>query len=285
MADVVLDPGVGLAILQSAGAMRVLGGLTAAESRRWLPWRALTFTIGGLVLLGFIYASWLTSPERIVGHLVLFFFTLWILLLVVTTVATTQDMVAAEITRGTAAWVVAKPVGRPAFVISKFVAMVPVVVVAMVGIPGMAARFVLVAAEGKGRTEFRADDVLRLISEPGMRGEYTTVPEMGDYLGTLGLLVMILLVVTAAMVLLGCVLRRATTILAVGMLVPLAMLILEPAGVDHQIVSLTPAWLMESFIEGARDNPAPVLGPVLVGVVWIVGLLGLASWWFNRREL
>jgi len=285
MADVVVDPGATLSRLRSQGSMRGLSGLTAAESRRWLPWRALTFAFGGLVLLGLMYALWLPGPDRIVSHLVLAFFTTWILLLVVTTVATTQDMVAAEINRGTAAWVVAKPVGRPAFVISKFVAMVPVVVVAMVGIPGVAARFVLVAAEGNGRTEFRANDALMLIGDPAGRGEYSTVPAMADYLGTLSLLVMILLVIAAAMVLLGCVLRRATTILAVGMLVPVAMLVLEPSGVDHQIVSLTPAWLMESFIEGARDNPAPVLGPVLVGVVWIAGLLGLASWWFNRREL
>ena len=285
MADVVVDAGASLSRLQSTGPLRGIRGLTAAESRRWLPWRALTFTIGGVVLLALMYALWLPGPDRIVGHLVLFFFTIWILLLVVTTVATTQDMVAAEINRGTAAWVVAKPVGRPAFVISKFVAMVPVVVVAMVGIPGVAARFVLVAAEANGRTEFRANDALMLMNDPSSRGEYSTVPVMADYLGTLTLLVMILLVIAAAMVLLGCVLRRATTILGVGMLVPVAMLVLTLSNVDHQIVSLTPAWLMESFIDGARDNPAPVLGPILVGVVWIAGLLGLASWWFDRREL
>jgi len=270
--------------IQSYGRLRGLGGLTAAESKRWLPWRALTFTILGLVLLAGAYAVWFGGEDLIVAHLVMFFFSLWTFLLILMTVASTQGMVASEIAQGTAAWVTAKPVGRPAFVVSKFLALVPVVVVAMVGIPGIAARYVLDVAQDQGRTDFNAEDLLRLVEDSSSRNEYHTVPGMGRYLGVLALIATVLLVVAAVMVLLGCVLRHATAILAIGLMVPLAMLILSTS-VDHQIVSLTPAWAMEAFVDSVRDDPAPVLGPILVSGLWILGLLGVASWWFNRREL
>jgi ABC-type transport system involved in multi-copper enzyme maturation permease subunit len=286
MADVALDTRDSMPRVQDYGPFRGLGGLTGAEFSRWLPWRALTFTMLGLALIAAMYANWLVvQPAKILGELIFTFFILWTLLLVLTTVAATQGMVATEIAHGTAAWVVAKPVGKSAFVISKFVALVPVVIVAMVGVPGLVARYVFAAAEGNGDTEFNGDEVLRLVNDPGARDIYTTVPDVSDYLGTLGLLSVILLVVAAVMVLLGCVLHHPTAILAIGLLVPIAMLILTKSNVDHQIISLTPAWLMESFVESAGNDPAPLLAPILVGVFWIVGMLGLASWWFSRREL
>ena len=285
MADVTVDTSGRTRRIETYGSFRGIRGLAAAESARWFPWRALTFIALGLAVLVGNYAAWLSQPDRALGILIGLSFTLWIVLLVLATVAATQSIVAGEITQGTAAWVVAKPVGRTAFVVSKFVALIPVVVIAMVGIPGVFARFVFAAAEGRGRNEFDGDEVMRLVNEPSARSEYITVPDWGDYLGTLGVLMVIILVIAAAMVLLGCVLRHATAILAVGLMVPIAMVVLALTPIDHQIVSLTPAWLMESFIDGAGDDPAPVLAPVGVGLLWIAGLLGVASWWFNRREL
>lgn len=285
MADITDETRDRMPRVETYGPFRGLRGLTAAESTRWFPWRALTFAALGLALLVGNYVNWLAQRDRVLGLLIGFSFTLWVLVLVLMMVAATQTIVAGEIAHGTAAWVVAKPVGKTAFVISKFVALVPVVVIAMVGVPGVVARFLFVAAEGQGRTEFAGWEVMRLVNEPSARGEYTTVPDWGDYLGILGLLMIIILVVAAAMVLLGCVLRHATAILAVGLMVPIAMVVLALTPIDHQIVSLTPAWLMESFIDGAGNDPAPVLAPVVVGLLWIAGLLAVASWWFNRREL
>ncbi len=285
MADATLDTRDGMQRTEANGLFRGLRGLTAAESTRWFPWRSLTFTALGLALLVGNYVSWLAQKDKILGHLILSSLTLWVLVLILMTVAATQSTVAGEIAQGTAAWIVAKPVGKTAFVISKFAALIPVVVVAMVGVPGVVARFIFVAAEGNGRTEFNGYEVMRLVNEPSARGEYTTVPDWADHLGTLGLLMVIILVIAAAMVLLGCVLGHATAIFAVGLMIPIAMVVLALTPIDHQFVSLTPAWLMESFIDGAGDNPAPVLAPVVVGLLWIAGLLGVASWWFNRREL
>jgi ABC-type transport system involved in multi-copper enzyme maturation permease subunit len=201
------------------------------------------------------------------------------------TVAMTQGMVANEISQGTAAWVVAKPVARPAFVLSKFVALVPVVIVAMVAIPGLVARWLFRVAESEGRTDFDAQDLLRLLEEPSSRTVYKPLMDLNVYLGILTLMIVLILLVAAAMILLGCLLRHATAILAVGLMVPIALLILANVNIEHQIVSLTPAWAMESFIDSIGGNQVSVLGPALVAALWTAGLLGVATWWFNRREL
>jgi ABC-type transport system involved in multi-copper enzyme maturation permease subunit len=265
--------------------MRGLGGLTRAELRRWLPWRAVGFTLLGLGLLGLLYANWLVQPAKILSELVVLFLWLWIGVLMLATVAMTQSVVAGEISQGTAAWVVAKPVARPAFILSKFVAMVPVVVVAMVGIPGLAARRLLGVAESNGRTDFDGQDLIRLIEDPSSRSTFKPLMDLDIYLGMLALMVVLLLVIAAAMILFGCVLRHATAIFAIGLMVPIALIVLANVNIDHQILSLTPAWAMESMKDGIAGNSAAVLGPSVVAALWTVGMLGAATWWFSRREL
>jgi len=284
-ADGALWPSGSPARVQSSGITRGLGGLTRAEARRWLPWRAVGFVLLGLGLLAFLYANWLVQPAKILTELVGAFFGLWTVLLMLTTVAMTQGMVASEISQGTAAWVVSKPVARPAFVLSKFVALLPVVAVAMVGIPGLAARWVFVAAESNGRTDFDAQDLQRLLDDPRSRSAYEPLMDLDVYLGILALMIVLILVVAATMVLLGCLLRHATAILALGLMVPILLLILVNLNIDHQIVSLTPVWAMESLLDGIAGDAVSVGGPALVAALWTVGLLGMASWWFNRREL
>ncbi|NNC81653.1 MAG: hypothetical protein HKN94_16030, partial [Acidimicrobiales bacterium] len=184
-----------------------------------------------------------------------------------------------------AAWVVSKPVARPAFILSKFAALVPIVVVAMVGIPGLAARWVFSIAESEGQTEFNAGDLVRLLEEPLARNDYMPLMDFDVHLGILALMIFLILVAAAAMVLLGCLLRHATAILVAGLMVPIALVVLANVGLDQQVVSLTPAWAMDSMLDGIAGNPVSVLGPSIVATLWTVGLLGLASWWFNRREL
>ncbi len=223
--------------------LKGLGALTVAELRRWFPWRVLILAGLGVGVLVAYYAGWSAGTAPTLGALIYPYFALWSALLVVAIVATTQGAVATEIEQGTAAWVVAKPVSRASFVLSKFLAAVPAVLV-VIGIPAIVARFVFVAAEGRGQTAFRVEDVLRLVSEPNARGEYTTAPGIGRLLSVLALLAAMVLLVAAVMVLLGCVLRRATPILALGLLVPMALLVASAVGVDHQILVLTPGWPM-----------------------------------------
>lgn len=270
---------------RSTGLTRGLGGLTRAEARRWLPWRTAGFIVLGLGLLAALYANWLIQPAKTLTELLYPFFGLWFALLILATVAMTQGMVASEISQGTAAWVVSKPVARPAFILSKFAALVPIVVVAMVGIPGLAARWVFSIAESEGQTEFNAGDLVRLLEEPLARNDYMPLMDFDVHLGILALMIFLILVAAAAMVLLGCLLRHATAILVAGLMVPIALVVLANVGLDQQVVSLTPAWAMDSMLDGIAGNPVSVLGPSIVATLWTVGLLGLASWWFNRREL
>lgn len=285
-AEAALRPTGSLAKVQSSGLNRGLGGLTRAELGRWLPWRALGFIVLGLGLLALLYVNWLAqSPAKILTELVWPFFGLWTGLLMLATVAMTQGMVATEISQGTAAWVVAKPVARSAFVLSKFVALVPVVAVAMVGIPGLVARRLFVVAESNGRTEFNAQDLQRLLDEPSERGPYRPLMELDAYVGILVLMTVMILFVAAVMILLGCVLRHSTAILALGLSTPILLIILASVNIDHQIVSLTPAWAMESMLDGVAGDPISIGGPALVTALWMVGMLGVATWWFDRREL
>ena len=152
-----------------------------------------------LVWLGPI--SYVSSGPRLLlllGNL----FGGWSLLLLLMMVATAQGAMANEIDDGTAAWAVAKPIGRPAFVLAKFLAAVPGVLIGAIVVPGVVARFVLVDAESRGDTEFSAGQVLGVVSEDGRRREeFTTLPGLDRYVGSLLLIFSILVFVVALMIL------------------------------------------------------------------------------------
>jgi len=269
--------------------LRGLVGLTAAELRRWFPVRALALAVAGSgVVLG-IYAVWASVPASQENpRLALLLYPLlavWTGLLVLVMVAATQGATANEIEEGTASWVLAKPVARPAFVLSKFAAAVPGVLVGAVAIPGIVARLVLVRAENKGDTEFTAGHVFELTSGTKWdRDEFTTLPSLSRHLGTLLLISTILLLITAVMILLGTIVRSRAAIFLAGLAVPIGLLIYGILG-QEQVIEVTPAWAFDSLLESIADNPAPVLAPTVVTAVWIVLLLGAATAWFSRREL
>jgi hypothetical protein len=264
--------------------LRGLGGLTLAEFLRWFPLRVLVFAAGGIAVLVMARVMWSAEENAKLAPLLYIFFTLWIALLVLSTVATTQGAVSSEIEEGTAAWLVAKPIGRPAFVLSKFAGAIPAVLIGMVGIPGAVARVVLQQAADKGDTDFSAAQVLELIANRSDRGEYMRLPGMPRYLGLLALIAALTLLVVAVMILLGCVVRVQTAVLGLGVAVPVGLLLvgqLAPAA----IVELTPGWVLASIVDILRDDPAPVLGPIVVTVAWICASLAGAMWLFSRREL
>ena len=269
--------------------LRGLVGLTAAELRRWFPARALVLAVAGSAVVAGIYAIWASIPaSRENPRLALLLYPLmavWTALLVLVMVATTQGATANEIEQGTASWVLAKPVARAAFVLSKFAAAVPGVLIGAVAIPGMVARVLLVQAEGKGDTEFSAGDVFTLTSGTKWdRDEFTTLPPLSRHLGTLALIATVLLLIVAVMILLGTMVRSRAAIFLAGLAVPIALFVYGILG-QEQIVEVTPAWAFESLRQSIADNPAAVLAPIAVTVLWIAVLLGASTAWFSRREL
>jgi len=283
-------PSDGLTRTTGHGPLRGLGGLTAAELRRWFPWRALAFTlvsVGWVVGFFFVWLgpiSYISSGPRLLlllGNL----FAVWSLLLLLMMVATAQGAMANEIDDGTAAWAVAKPIGRPAFVLAKFLAAIPGVLVGAIVVPGVVARFILVDAESRGDTEFSAGEVLRVINETGRREEeFTTLPGLGRYVGSLLLIFAILVFVVALMILAGTLVSSRAAIFLIGVGVPGSMVVYGLAGPDA-IVRYLPAGAFDSLIQSLADNPAPVLWPVVATLLWSVASVGVAMWWFSRKEL
>ena len=271
------------------GPLRGLAGLTAAELRRWFPWRALVFALFGVAwILGF-FAFWVVVINYGFGGprltlLVGPVFVVWSALLVLVMVATAQGAMANEIDDGTAAWVVAKPVGRAAFVLSKFLAAIPGVLLGAIAIPGVVARVVLDAAEARGDTSFSAGEVLQVLTESNTREEFTTVPGMGRYVGSLLLIATILIFIVALLIFLGTVMRSRAAIFLAGLAVPGVMLVYGLLG-SESVVKLLPAWAFDSLVDALADNPGPVLGPATVAFIWSMTCVGAAMWWFSRKEL
>ncbi len=269
--------------------LRGLLGLTTAELRRWFPLRALVLAAGGSALVLGIYTIWATVPSTQnsprLATLLYPLMAVWTGLLVLVMVAATQGATANEIEEGTASWVLAKPVSRPAFVLSKFAAAVPGVLLGAVAIPGVVARLVLVQAEKKGDTEFTAGQVFELTGGTIWdRDEFTTLPPLSRHLGTLALISAVLLLIVAVMILLGTVVEARAAIFLAGLAVPIGLLIYSIVG-QEQIIEITPAWAFDSLLESIADNPAPVLAPIVVTALWIGLLLGASTAWFSRREL
>ena len=283
-------PGDGLVRVTRRSPLSGLASLTAAELRRWFPWRALAFTLVSIAWAVGIFLLWLgpisyvsTGPRLLL--LLSNLFAVWSILLLLMTVATAQGAMANEIGDGTAAWAAAKPVGRPAFVLAKFLAAVPGVMIGAIAVPGVVIRFILVDAESRGDTEFTVAQVFDLLAEDGRREEeFTTLPGLDRYIGSLLLLATSLVFMVALLILLGTVLRSRAAIFMTGMGVVIAMIISGTAGGDS-VIRLTPASALDSFAEGLGDNPAPLLGPVAVTLLWSVALVGVAMAWFSRREL
>lgn len=269
-------------------SLRALVGLTVAELRRWFPARALVLAALGSAAVGVVFVIWsggANADNPRLGSYIYSAFGLWIVLLVLAMVATAQGAMANEIEEGTAAWVVAKPVGRPAFVLSKFLAAVPGVLLGAIVVPGIVLRTLMIEAGTRGDMDFSAGDVLRLI-EPGTgaRDEFTTLPSLGRYLGSLTLVFIILLLIVAVMILLGCAVRSRAGVFLIGLAIPIGLLVYSIVG-PAEIVELSPAWAFDSLLATIRDDPAPVLAPTLVTGVWTSAIVLLAMGWFSRMEL
>jgi hypothetical protein len=286
-ADVSTGVSGGLAHDTARGPLRGFAGLVTAELRRWFPARALVLALLGSAIAVVVFVVWSSGANADnprLGSYVYSSFGVWIVLMVLAMVATTQGAMADEIEEGTAAWVIAKPVGRTGFVLSKFVAAVPGVLLGAILIPGIVLRVLIVEAEGRGDTEFSADDVFRLMQSEGEREVFMTLPPLERHLGTLTLLAIVLLFIVAVMILLGCAIRSRAAVFLLGLAVPIGLLVYSILG-PAAIVEVTPAWAFDSLLTLIRNDAAPVLAPTVITGAWTIGALAVATAWFSRMEL
>lgn len=277
-----------LVAIVDRGPLTGLGGLTTAELRRWFPARALVLAVLGSASAAAVFVIWSSGASAAnprLGSYIYFAFGLWTVLVVLAMVATTQGAMADEIENGTAEWVIAKPVGRPAFVLSKFLAAIPGVLLGAVAVPAVVLRILIVAAEGKGDTDFTAGEVFALFeTEWDGRSTFMSLPPLERHVGAVVLLSVVLLFIVAVMILVGCAVRSRTAVFLIGLAVPIGLLvysIADPSG----MVELTPAWAFDALLTTIRNDSAPILAPTLVTGAWTAGTLALATAWFSRMEL
>jgi hypothetical protein len=274
------------------GPLRGLGGLTLAEIRRWLPARASGLTIAGLVVMAAFYGFFrlIVAAEPAEAGLGVFlypFMAFWAIVLTLTVAATAQGAVAGEIDDGTAAWLVGMPVSRPAFVVSKVLAAIPGLAVAVAG-TGLVGFALIQQAASIQATEFPLDKLFD--ATRGTVGDtvFLPPPEFGEYLGLLLRLVWFELFLVALLALIGTFFRSRSAVLGLGLVVAIAMLVLGLLGSQDAFgvnLDFIPAGLLAGAFDMLADESASLLVPLLATTGWIVVLTATASGRFARKEL
>lgn len=269
--------------IERSGPFRGLAGLVGVELRVWFPWRVLYLILAGLGVFALIYLPWRGLEVNQLGPLMIWFLVFWIAMLLVSTVALTEGAVLGEIERGTASWLVAMPIARPAVILAKFAA-AAVGLAVTVFVTGGAVYPVLADAAKRGITEFRVEAVFELASQPiGQWGAYTRLPSWGTYIAMLLSLWTLLLFFAALMMFLGSVVRSRTGVFGLGL--SAAGIILASALLTGSASAATPAGIARAVIDIAQGKEAALATPV-VGTLLATGVaLVLAMWAFNRREL
>lgn len=268
--------------LESTHPLRGLGGMLGAELRTWFPWRVLFLTIAGFGVFALVYVPWRAGGVNQVGSLFYFYLVLWIAMLMLSVVSLTEGSMLGEIERGTAAWLVGMPIGRPAVVQAKFLA--PAAAIATtVFVTGLAVYPLLADGSRTGISEFHVSALTEVTGAPiGAWGRFTTLPGFGTYLGMLASLTMLLLFVVAVMLLFGSIIRSRTAVFALGLVV---IGLFGAAALAASFAAASPAGLMGAIADAAQGKEASFVVPIAATAVWTGLVLLLAIWAFDRREL
>jgi len=269
--------------IERRGPLRGFGGLLGVELRAWFPWRVLFLIVAGLGVFALIYLPWRGVEVNQLGPLMIWFLAFWIAVLLMSTVALTEGAVLGEIERGTAAWLVAMPIARPAVILAKFAATAAGLAFT-VFVTGAAVYPVLADAATRGITEFSPVEVFELASNPiGQWGAYTRLPDWGTYSAMLLSLWALLLFFAALMMLFGSVVRSRTAVFGLGL--GAAGIVLGSGVMAGSSTTATPAGIARAVIDVAQGKEAALLTPVVGTLIGAAVALALAIWSFNRREL
>jgi ABC-type transport system involved in multi-copper enzyme maturation permease subunit len=176
-----------------------------------------------------------------------------------------QGSVLDETQSGTLAWVLSKPVARPAILAAKFIA------------NGVSALLIMVLLQG-----FIAYGQFALAGD---------APPFGSFIAGLSLLALHLLFYLSFTLMTGIVLKNRGGALGLGMLLVFGyQVILGIVPVLGQIgpwaliagISLeVPTGLAHTLAQG---QPLPTMTPILATAAWVVIFFVVSVWWFNRQE-
>ena len=267
--------------IKTAHPLRGLGGLLRVELRTWFPWRVLFLTIAGFGVFAMNYFGW-RAGDADFGALLLPFLGLWIAMLLLSVVSLTEGSVLGEIERGTASWLVAMPIGRPAVILAKFFAASSGIAVTVFA-TGVALYPILLDVSGWGRSEFRVSELTEVTGGPiGMWGRFTTLVNFGSWLGLLLALSVFLMFVVAVMILFGTILGSRTAVFGLGLGVVGVFAAVALAG---SFAAVSPAGLIRVLIDVAQGKIPSIVVPLAASLLWTALVLALVVWRFDRKEL
>jgi ABC-2 type transport system permease protein len=247
-----------------------LANMLAKESRAW--WRTRRWWVQcllALLLLNLVMALNLRGGQR-VDSVALNFLMTAALFVPVAVVSMAQDSILGERHSGTAAWVLSKPLRRPAFILAKLIANGLGMLVAWVVLPGAIAYFQLNAA---GRLHLSALGFAEAMAL--------------DYLNLLFYLTLALMLATLF--------NGRGAVLGICLLVAwsgLMQFIIQPVEKYVPWLNMVLPWRLlmpigkDSALAGclAMRLPLPTVTPIIATVLWCVLFVAVAIWRFRREE-
>ena len=261
---------------------RGLGGILAMELRTWFPWRWMVLSVAEAGVFALVYLPWTLSESNQLGHLLYIFYGLWLAVLALSVVSLTEGLVLGEIESGTAAWLAAMPITRPAIILGKYLAAVAGIC-AVVFTVGFGVYPLLVSASKRGIGEFGFNELTETLSAPiFMWGRFANLAGPADWAAILLATVLLLSFLAAVMMLLGTLLNSRTLVFGLGLLTIAVFGGLALAGSSGAV---SPAGLVVVIVDGLQDKPMELAPPAIATTAYIFVVVVLAMWRFSRREL
>lgn len=251
------------------GPLRGLGTMLANELRRWWGTRRwlvhlvlwVVLLNGLMLLIGMTAGSDPTEAEPIFTQLVDAFLQVSAIATGIGIVTTAQGAIVGEKQRGTAAWVLAKPASRAAFVLARLVAYA-----ASFGSLALLLPAALFYAE-----------VLALTGQ---------APALAGLLAGVGVLAVHLLFYLALTLLLGTLVAGRGPVAGVGVGTVVAGFV-APMLLPQAVLLATP-WPLRAISPGlalGAELPATWPIPLVASALWAAVFVGVAIWRFGREEL
>lgn len=177
-----------------------------------------------------------------------------------------QDSILGEKHSGTAAWVLSKPLRRPAFVLAKLIAIGLGILVTGIVLPGVVAYFQL--------------------THHGLQGLSPV-----DFSGALGLVALHMLFYLTLALMLATLFNGRGPVLGISLGILLSgMMILFFANTPELVLAILPWRLVMPLGQGplagylALGAPLPTLTPIIATAAWCVLFTGVAIWRIRREE-
>ena len=263
--DLILAARKGLLPVSQRAWLGGFGNMLRKELGQWWGTRlGLIQTLTWVVILNGIstivmFTETVSSQELLV-EVVQTFLPMSIIAIAIGAVITAQGGVVGEKQLGTAAWVMSKPASRSAFILSKFIAY----------------------AVGFGVTAVLIPSVIFFFAvREWVSASFPVIP----FLMGAGVVVLNLLFYLALTLMLGTLFGSRGPIAGIGIAIIMGGLLLK-GFIPMEVMVITP-WPLQDITGGlALQMPMPSIWfvPVLATGVWIVVMLAVALWRFNREE-